>query len=195
MPLSRRDLLTASALLLAGPGATLRLAAKPAAQEQPIVLCWNENPYGPSPAARLAVSRAISVGCRYPSDAELLQLRTTLAAREGVGVDTIVTGTGSGELLRALGLLCGRDAGEIIAAEPTYGELPEYARLRGATLRFVPVDAKLRHDLSAMRAAVSERTRAVYLCNPNNPTGTAVPASRDPRLRERAPRAGHHHRR
>jgi histidinol-phosphate aminotransferase len=178
MPLSRRDLLTASALLLAGPGATLRLAAKPAAaQEQPIVLCWNENPYGPSPAARLAVSRAISVGCRYPSDAELLQLRTTLAAREGVGVDTIVTGTGSGELLRALGLLCGRDAGEIIAAEPTYGELPEYARLRGATLRFVPVDAKLRHDLSAMSAAVSERTRAVYLCNPNNPTGTAVPAS------------------
>lgn len=176
MPLSRRDLLTASALLLAGPGATLRLAAKPAAEDQPIVLCWNENPYGPSPAARLAVSRAISVGCRYPSDAELLQLRTTLAAREGVGVDTIVTGTGSGELLRALGLLCGRDAGEIIAAEPTYGELPEYARLRGATLRFVPVDAKLRHDLSAMSAAVSERTRAVYLCNPNNPTGTAVPA-------------------
>jgi histidinol-phosphate aminotransferase len=179
MTLSRRDLLSASALLLAAPGATLR-AAEPAAAavpRKPLVLCWNENPYGPSPAARLAVSQAIAQGCRYPSDAEIDELTAALARHEGVDADHIVTGTGSGELLRALGLLYAGDGGEIIAAAPTYEELTGYARERGAALRFVPVDAQLRHDLAAMHAAVSERTRAVYLCNPNNPTGTALPAA------------------
>src|SRR6267378_2392555 len=126
MSLSRRDLLSASAVLLAGPGAALRAAGKEAAPgDQPLVLCWNENPYGPSPAARLAVSRAIAQGCRYPADAEMQELVEALATHEGVGADCIVTGTGSGELLCALGLLCGRDGGEIIAAEPTYAELPD----------------------------------------------------------------------
>src|ERR1700680_3631784 len=178
MTLSRRDLLSASALLLAGPAAARRAAGKEAAPGgAPMVLCWNENPYGPSPAARLAVSRAISQGCRYPADAEMQELVAALASHEGTGADCIVTGTGSGELLGVVGLLGGGAAGEIIGAEPTYAELPDYARLRGAALKFVPVDAGLRHDLPAMRAAVSERTRAVYLCNPNNPTGTAVSAS------------------
>jgi histidinol-phosphate aminotransferase len=180
MILSRRDLLAASALLLAGPGAVLRAAGKtPTARvpagATPIVLCWNENPYGPSPAAQLAVSRAISSSCRYPSDDEIKDLTDALARHEGVASDHIVIGTGSGELLRALGLLCA--SGEILAAQPTYAELTGYALRRGAQLRFVPVDAQLRHDLPAMAAAVSERTRAVYLCNPNNPTGTAVPAA------------------
>ena len=68
MSLSRRDLLTASALLLAGPGAALRAAGREAAPgETPMVLCWNENPYGPSPAARLAVrseERRVGKECR-----------------------------------------------------------------------------------------------------------------------------------
>ena len=177
MSLTRRDLLTASALLLAGPGAALRAAAKEAAPGGgPIVLCWNENPYGPSPAARLAVSHAIADGCRYPDD-EMPGLVEALARHEGVGADHIVTGTGSGELLRALGLLAGRDGGEIIAALPTYEELTHYAQRQGAALKLVPVDARHRHDLSAMSAAITGRTRAIYICNPNNPTGTAVPAA------------------
>jgi len=178
MPLSRRELLTASALLLAGPSAALRVEGKEAAPgAKPIVLCWNENHYGPSPAARQAISHSIADGCRYPSDEEMDELTEAIAHHEGTKPDHIVTGTGSGELLRALGLLYGQGNGEIILAQPTYLELPEYARLRGAALKFVPVDAQLRHDLPAMRAAVSERTRAVYLCNPNNPTGTALSAT------------------
>jgi histidinol-phosphate aminotransferase len=179
MTVSRRDLLTASALLLAGPGFALRAAGREAVAEglsNPIILCWNENPYGPSPAARAAVSEAIGASCRYPDD-ELEPLIAALAAREGVGTDQIVTGTGSGELLRALGMLYARDGGEIVAAQPTYAELTRYAEGCGAKLRFVPVDRQLRHDLAAMHAAVSARTRAVYLCNPNNPTGTALPAA------------------
>ena len=176
MSLSRRDLLTASALLIAGPAAALRAAAREG-ERAPAVLCWNENPYGPSPAARQAVSHAIASGCRYPSDQEIAELAGALARKEGTAADHIVIGTGSGELLRALGLLCANGGGELIAAEPTYGELPEYARRRGAKLTLVPVDAALRHDLAAMRAAVSADTRAVYLCNPNNPTGTALSAA------------------
>jgi len=122
------------------------------------------------------VSHAIPEGCRYPDD-EVDALNAVIARREGVGLDYIVNGTGSGELLRALGLLYGRDGGEIIAAVPTYTELTRYAERRGAVVKFVPVDARLRHDLPAMQAALSARTRAVYLCNPNNPTGTALPAA------------------
>jgi histidinol-phosphate aminotransferase len=178
MSLSRRDLLTASALLLAGSGAALRTAAREVARSGgPLVLCWNENPYGPSPAARAAMSQAIAEACRYPADEEIAALGKTLAAREGVGAEHIVTGTGSGELLCALGLLYGRGGGEIIAAQPTYDELPHYAQQWEAALRLVPVDSQLRHDLPAMHAALSPRTRAIYLCNPNNPTGTALPAA------------------
>ncbi len=178
MTVNRRDLLSASALLLAGPAFALRAASAQAAPAaRPVVLCWNENPYGPSPAARLAVSRAIPDGCRYPSEAEMQDLTAALARHEGTDPEHIVTGSGSGELLCALALVCGREGGEFIAAEPTYLELPEYALGLGATTRFVPVDARLCHDLPAMRAAVSARTRAIYLCNPNNPTGTALGAT------------------
>jgi histidinol-phosphate aminotransferase len=177
MNLSRRDLLSASAVLLAGPGAVLRAAARESGSAAPLVLCWNENPYGPSPAARAAISQSIAEGCRYPSDEEIAALEAALAAREGMSADHIVTGTGSGELLRALGLIYGREGGEIIAAQPTYDELTSYAQHWGAAMKFVPVDAQLRHDLPAMHALVTPRTRAIYLCNPNNPTGTALPAA------------------
>src|SRR5207302_718246 len=99
MSLSRRDLITASALLLAGPAGALRAADQGAAAGgKPIVLCWNENPYGPSPAARLAVSRAIADGCRYPDDDEVDALEGALAAHEQIDADSIVTVTGSGAL-------------------------------------------------------------------------------------------------
>jgi histidinol-phosphate aminotransferase len=180
MELSRRDLLTASAIMLMRPMSSISaplgagLAAAPSAGgTEPMLLCWNENPYGPSPAARAAIARSIAEGCRYPDD-ENPRLVNSIAEKEGFAPDHIVTGTGSGELLRALGLLAARQQGEIVAAEPTYAELTEYAQHAGATLKLVPVDKQLRHDLSAMHAAVSAKTRAVYICNPNNPTGTMV---------------------
>ena len=125
MSVNRRDLLTASALLLGGPALSLRLAAAPEAA--PALLCWNENPYGPSPAARRAVARSIAEGCRYPSVAEIEDLEHALARHEGTDVEHIVTGTGSGELLCALGLVFGRDGGEFLAAQL---DLPGAARVR-----------------------------------------------------------------
>ena len=182
MDMSRRNLLSASALLLASPKAAFSAAGKgtveavAASSAKPIVLCWNENPYGPSPAARAVMSGTIANACRYP-DEEISQLVEVLARKEGLSADHIVVGSGSGELLCALGLLHGRGGGEIIAAEPTYAELTNYAKHAGAELKFVPVDKQLTHDLAAMRAAMSDKTRAIYVCNPNNPTGTALSAA------------------
>jgi histidinol-phosphate aminotransferase len=182
MSLSRRELLTTSAVLLASPKAIwakdqgpLALVKESAAAE-PIVLCWNENPYGPSPAARAVMNSTVAGACRYP-DHEIDQLIQMLAKAENFPADQIVLGSGSGELLCSLGMICARNGGEIIAAQPTYTELTDYAKNAGAQLKFVPVDKQLNHDLAAMRAAVSDRTRAVYICNPNNPTGTAISAS------------------
>jgi histidinol-phosphate aminotransferase len=182
MDVSRRELLAASALLLASPQAAFSAAGRgtveavTASGAKPIVLCWNENPYGPSPAARAVMSGTISNACRYP-DLEISQLVELLARKEGLSPDHIVVGSGSGELLCALGLLHGHGGGEIIAAQPTYAELTNYAKHAGAELKFVPVDKQLSHDLAAMRAAVSAKTRAIYVCNPNNPTGTAISAA------------------
>src|ERR1700759_2554773 len=114
MDLSRRGLLTASALMMASPKALLAAAtAAGPGQQQPIVLCWNENPYGPSPAARAVLNGTIPISCRYP-DEEINQLTAVLAKKEGRSEGHIVIGTGSGELLCALGFLHGRNGGEII---------------------------------------------------------------------------------
>jgi histidinol-phosphate aminotransferase len=103
-------------------------------------------------------------------------LRQRLAARERVDASQVVIGSGSGELLRMAALLAlttARDA-ELVAAQPTFEELPDFAQQLGLAMRWVALDAAHRHDLPAMRRAVSDRTRLVYVCNPNNPTGTAV---------------------
>lgn len=178
--LNRRALLSASALLLARPhaavGQVAELSIVPAtdARPEPLVLCWNENPYGPSPAAREAMSAAIPVACRYPGS-EIGLLLDALSKKEGVSADHLALGAGSGEILTSLGAMIARQGGGIVAAQPTFAELPEYAQRAGASITWVPVDAQKRHDLKAMRAAVGPATRAVYVCNPNNPTGTAEP--------------------
>ncbi len=188
MSFSRRSLLTASALVLArsafpapapgrGPTPTPEPTPQSVASTKPILLCWNENPYGPSPAARLVISNLVAGSCRYPEDSDEQLLVEDIARLENTTPDHIVTGSGSGELLRALGMLNAGGGGVIVAAEPTYAELPDYARQAGAVLKFVPVDKQLRHDLSAMHAAVTPQTgRSTYA------TPTIQPARRWTRM-------------
>ncbi|MEX0898083.1 MAG: histidinol-phosphate transaminase [Steroidobacteraceae bacterium] len=177
MRVTRRNALIGAAALLAPFPASL-LAAEPSAPADPrglIRLDGNENPYGPSPAARQAILASVGKAPRY-ADETITTLTNQLAAHEGVDVSQIVIGTGSGELLRMAGLLAitTGSGGELVAARPTYEELPVFAEKLGIKVRWVASDRDHRHDLSAMRGAVTERTRLVYICNPNNPTGTAV---------------------
>jgi histidinol-phosphate aminotransferase len=176
--LTRRHALLGAAALLVPFTPRLAIAdATPVATAatDPILLNGNENPYGPSPAARQAIISSADSAPRY-ADASIDILASQIAAREGVPRAQVAIGSGSGELLRMAGLLASTTApgSEVIAARPTYEELPEFAERLGLTLRWVAPDAAHRHDLPAMRAAIGERTSVVYVCNPNNPTGAAV---------------------
>ncbi len=175
--LTRREALFGAAALLAPLPASFVAAAPGAAPDRSglIRLDSNENPYGPSPAARQAILASVAEAPRY-AFATIAKLATQLAAHEGVTDSQIVIGTGSGELLKMTGLLAmTTDAGgELVASRPTFEELPEFAAKLGMKVHWVAPDGTHGHDLAAMRAAVTDLTRLVYVCNPNNPTGTAL---------------------
>ncbi len=181
----RRALLGAAALLaplapFAGADAQKRghvANANPAPRGSGLIhIDGNENPYGPSPKARDAILASISRSPRY-ADSEVDALGGQLAAAHGVPTNQVIIGTGSGELLKISALMAANPGpgGEIIAAVPTYEELPAFGARLGLTVKGIPVDANHRHDLARMSAAIGPQTRLVYVCNPNNPTGTVVP--------------------
>jgi len=138
-----------------------------------IKLNFNENPYGPSKRVRLAISSSFDNVCRYPFS-DLKELVKNIAAKEGVPEDHIVVTGGSTEGLRAAGLTYCLGQGEIIAADPTFQAMLKYAENFGAYVHRVPVSDKMEHDLEAMSDRVSSKTRLIFLCNPNNPTGTLL---------------------
>jgi histidinol-phosphate aminotransferase len=144
-----------------------------------ILLHYNENPLGPGPKARAALVAAIDEGHRYV-DEHAEQLIGAIAAHESVAPERIALGSGSGELLHMLALGWAT-RGTVTCAWPTFGQLMGFAEKVGATVRRVPLDAQLRHDAAAIDAATPTGTGLVYLCNPNNPTGTVLPG---PQLRE-----------
>ena len=138
-----------------------------------IQLNSNENPYGPSPKALEALARSSAIAGRYP-DAVEEEVRDAIARHHGVGPSQIVLGCGSSEVLQmadAAFLGAGRT---VVAAEPTFEAVLLYARVTRASGVKVPLTADFRHDLPRMAAACDARTGLVYLCNPNNPTGTVV---------------------
>jgi histidinol-phosphate aminotransferase len=178
--LSRRGLLGAALLAplatgLGGLSSALAAAPRARAVASLVRLDSNENPYGPSPAARQAILACIPDTPRY-ADAALVELIATVATRHDVETRQVTIGTGSGELLKIAGLLAaeGGGGGQLIAAHPTYEELPDFATKMGVQTRWVEPDAEHRHDLQAMHDAIVGQTRLVYICNPNNPTGAAV---------------------
>lgn len=172
-PLTRRQWLKAAGATLAATTLANRLvpATPQAPVIDPVVLSWNENPFGPSPAARAAMQVALWRSCRYP-DPQIAALREALAKREGVPAAQLLLGCGSGEILDAAGLHFGAGGGEIVTADPTFHQLLAAAERGGGRVVRVPLNARLEHDLPTLEAAITGRTRLVYLCNPHNPTGT-----------------------
>jgi histidinol-phosphate aminotransferase len=175
--LTRRSALLGAAALFAplAPRLGFARARPPAPPPGTILLNGNENPYGPSPAARQAILASAGEAPRY-AYSSIDTLAATVAAHEGVPVTQVVVGSGSGELLRMAALLASTSmpGSELVVSRPTYEELPEFAGRMGLKVQWVGPDSAHRHDLIAMRAAVTDRTSLVYVCNPNNPTGTAV---------------------
>lgn len=134
----------------------------------------NENPFGPSPKVRQAMIDAFDLGCRYPYQ-KMGELAKIIAKKEGVTRDHIVMAAGSTEGLKATGLTYGINGGEIITADPVYKSLISYAEQFGAFINKVPLTKDLGHDLDEMERRVTNKTSLVFICNPNNPTGTIIP--------------------
>ena len=132
----------------------------------------NENPLGVSPKAAKAMVDAVQYGNRYLRSSDLTD---KLAKLHGVEVNQIVYGCGSTELLTNVPWAFAQD-GEIVTGKQAYRDLPAEASRMGITTHMVPLDSTLTHDLDAMANAINDKTRVVNLTNPNNPTGTAVPA-------------------
>ncbi len=136
-------------------------------------LSSNENPFPPLDSVRVVLDKKLDVINRYP-DMASVDLIAAIAGFVGCAPENIAVGTGSvGILGQIVQSTC--DAGdEIVFAWRSFEAYPIVAALAGARSVMVPVDAGQRHQLAAMAAAVTERTRVVIVCSPNNPTGTVV---------------------
>jgi histidinol-phosphate aminotransferase len=137
-----------------------------------IKMASNENPLGASPLAEKAVREAINLLHIYP-DSNCYYLRQKLAEKYGVAENMILLGNGSDEILRLIAETFLRPGDEVVLARPTFVEYEFTALVMGAQCVAIPLKED-RHDLPAMLEAINGATRIVYLCNPNNPTGTYV---------------------
>jgi histidinol-phosphate aminotransferase len=150
-------------------------AADGYASEGPIaMLASNESPYPPVPAVQEAVAKALAGLNRYP-DPTNSALRRKLSDRHGVPANRIAIGNGSCDVLLAAGDALLEPGAELVYAWPSFSVYPHLAAASGARAIEVPLDAEHRHDLEAMRREVTVATRLVIVCNPNNPTSTALP--------------------
>jgi histidinol-phosphate aminotransferase len=150
-------------------------AADAYAQEGPVaMLASNESPYPPVPAVQEAVVKALGSLNRYP-DPTNAALRRKLADRHGVPATRIAIGNGSCDVLLAAGEALLEPGAELVYAWPSFSVYPHLAAASGARAIEVPLDADDRHDLEAMRREITVATRLVIVCNPNNPTSTALP--------------------
>ncbi len=147
----------------------------------------NENPYGPSPKAMEAITRSERVAGRYP-DAKESRVIAAIAKLHGVQPANVMLGCGSGEVLRMADLAFLAPGKKVVVAEPTFEAVLAFARVMQANPVTVPLTADHRHDLRAMATAGGDNVGLIYVCNPNNPTGTIVTRDEMADFFQRAPK-------
>ena len=138
-----------------------------------IKLASNENPLGPSPLGQKAFSEVVDKLHIYP-DANCFRLKQKLSRMLDCNPQDLLVGNGSDELLKLLAETFLNPGDEIIFAQPSFAEYEFTATIMGATSVKVPL-IDFKHDLNAMLAAITPRTKMLYICNPNNPTGAGAP--------------------
>jgi histidinol-phosphate aminotransferase len=151
------------------------------------MLASNESPYPPLPEVVEAVQRVLTGVNRYP-DPTNATLRGRLSRAYGVPANRIAVGNGSCDILLAAADALLEPGAEVVYAWPSFSVYPHLAAATGATAVTVPLDDDDRHDLPAMADAVTVATRLVIVCNPNNPTSTAVPVRKIAELLDAVPR-------
>lgn len=155
------------------PGKPIDEVKRELGLEEVYKLASNENPLGPPESAVEAMRTAAGKVSLYP-DANAYELRLALAKKHGVAPEEIVFGDGSNELLKLLSLIFLNPGDEIIIPQPSFGEYVRTATLCGAKAKAIPLNENYAVDLPSMVAAIGSKTKMIYICNPNNPTGTVV---------------------
>jgi histidinol-phosphate aminotransferase len=155
------------------PGRSPADLARELGMPEAIKLASNEVPFGPLPGVVEAVTEAAAGMHRYP-DMAAVALRGALAEQYGVSADRIVTGCGSVALAEHLARVTSLPGDEVLYSWRSFEAYPIIAATSGATSVRVPNTAEHGHDLVAMAGAVTDRTRLILVCNPNNPTGTSL---------------------
>ncbi|MBB5786996.1 histidinol-phosphate transaminase [Jiangella mangrovi] len=150
-----------------------RPAAAKAGAEQAFKVSSNENPYPPLPGVLEAVTATAESMNRYP-DMFATGLVAAVADRFGVPPEHVATGTGSVGVLQQIVQATATEGDEVVYAWRSFEAYPIVVGISGATAVQVPLAPGARHDLAAMADAITDRTRLVVVCTPNNPTGTAV---------------------
>lgn len=152
-----------------------RAGARPPVQlgVVPYKLSSNENPYPPLPGVMDAVASRLNDLARYPDPASA-ELVAAIAARFGVSAENVAVGTGSVGLCQQLVQSTAGPRDEVLYAWRSFEAYPIITQIAGAASVRVPLGVDLGHDLPAMADAITERTRLIFVCTPNNPTSTAV---------------------
>jgi histidinol-phosphate aminotransferase len=150
-----------------------------------IKLASNENPLGPSPKALAVIHEGLAALHRYP-DGGAFNLREALANRWKVTADQVIVGNGSDEILGLLARTFLSPGDEAVMADQTFVIYRMEVMAAHGKAVVVPL-VQWRHDVMAMAAAITERTRLVFVCNPNNPTGTMISAEEVGKLLARVP--------
>lgn len=154
------------------PGKPVEEVKRELGLEKVIKLASNENPYGSSPAAIEAIKNEFANISIYP-DGSSAELASTLAKHLGVASNHLIFGCGSDEIIALIARAFFLPGDETIMADQTFSVYKSNADIEGAVSIEVPlVDGK--HDLEAMLAKINDKTKVVWVCNPNNPTGTIV---------------------
>ena len=152
-------------------------SATPNVNDGLIRLSSNENAFGPSKKAAEAMQSELLNLARY-TDATVEVLAQKIAKQEGVSEDQIVITNGSSPILFGYADWITKNGNKLVTSMATYEGVPRGAEFMGAEVTYVPLADDMTFDLDAIEAAVTDDTTAVYVCNPNNPTGSMVDAAR-----------------
>ncbi len=157
------------------PGKPIEDVRREYGLEDVIKLASNENPLGVSPLALTAMEQAMSRLHLYP-DGSGYMIRSALADHFGVTLSEVAIGNGADDLILELSMAYLEDGDEVVTSRSSFPMYDIYTAAMRARMVKTPLTSSLGLDLNAMAAAVTARTKLVYVCNPNNPTGTVVEA-------------------
>ena len=179
--MTRREWINRSATVFGGSllGAvagvqSLNAASTATLLDKPVRMMFNENPYGPSQIARRAMRKAFEESNLYSMRGAKEEFKELMAKLNGVTPDHIAVGFGSGEILKKAALMNGIDKGELLSPSLTFETINRYAKTMKSNVKRIPMNKNIDIDLNRMNENVNNKTKMIYLCNPNNPTGSLM---------------------